>query len=435
MTQLNLFDSIKNYPQANDSLKNQNLSTNIFTNRYSIHRWYNFIAGFSPEFVSYCINAAQLTPNDIIIEPFSGLGTTLVEANFQNVYSIGFEANPFFHDISKAKLFPPSDTGQIKKIKDLLLSVSPYEHDLQKIWSQDALTFLNKLFSQENLRFLANALTVESNLDSQNIPIYRLIVSKVLEYTSLSQTDGIYKAPTSLKKAVNYLDAVSIVCHQIEIDIENIDHNFNRKAQLNYGSSENMSSVEDESCSLCVTSPPYLNNFDFAEMTRMELYFWRYANSWKDITEKVRRHLIVNTTTAPTDLKKNQELFSASFSPDFRIKYLQPLVEKLIYERKNRPGKKDYYLLVYPYFSQMQNVIRELRRILKPNSHLHLIIADAALYGIYIPTQEILSEIMKNNGFKINKIDNLRTRGERWILTKRTGSSKLGEYHIYAERI
>jgi DNA modification methylase len=435
MTQLNLFDSIKNSHQADDSLKNQNLSTNIFTNRYSIHRWYNFIAGFSPEFVSYCINAAQLTTNDIIIEPFSGLGTTLVEANFQNVYSIGFEANPFFHDISKAKLFPPSDIGQTKKIKDLLLSVSPYEDNLQEIWSQDALIFLNKLFSQDNLRFLANALTVESNLDSQNISIYRLIVSKVLEYTSLSQTDGIYKAPTSLKKVVNYLDAVSIVCHQIEIDIENIDQNFNRKAQLNYGSSENMSSVEDESCSLCVTSPPYLNNFDFAEMTRMELYFWRYANSWKDITEKVRRHLIVNTTTAPTDLKKNQEFFSASFSSDFRIKYLQPLIEQLIYERKNRPGKKDYYLLVYPYFSQMQNVIRELRRILKPNSHLHLIIADAALYGIYIPTQEILSEIMRNNGFKINKIDNLRTRGERWILTKRTGSSKLGEYHIYAERI
>jgi len=35
-----------------------------------------------------------------------------------------------------------------------------------------------------------------------------------------------------------------------------------------------MQAVAADSGSLIVTSPPYLNNFDFAEMARMYLYFW-----------------------------------------------------------------------------------------------------------------------------------------------------------------
>jgi len=83
----------------------------------------------------------------------------------------------------------------------------------------------------------------------------------------------------------------------------------------------------------------------------------------------------------------------------------------------------------------MQNVIQELHRTLRYGSHIHVIIADAALYGVYIPTQEIVSQLMKDNGFEIINVENMRKRGDRWLLKKRTGSSKLGEYHIYGKRI
>src|SRR5207253_1288413 len=36
-----------------------------------------------------------------------------------------------------------------------------------------------------------------------------------------------------------------------------------------------------------VSSPPYLNNFDYADATRLELYFWGVARSWRDMTERV----------------------------------------------------------------------------------------------------------------------------------------------------
>ena len=43
--------------------------------------------------------------------------------------------------------------------------------------------------------------------------------------------------------------------------------------------SQKMASVADQSIAVIVTSPPYLNNFDYAEMTRMYLYFWCLVDS------------------------------------------------------------------------------------------------------------------------------------------------------------
>ena len=175
-----------------------------------------------------------------------------------------------------------------------------------------------------------------------------------------AQTDGIYKAPATHKKSVPYYIALSKVCNEVREDVVAVGVGVHRDGVVHRMSAEGMAPVDDESCSLCITSPPYLNNFDFAEMTRMELYFWGYAGSWREITEKVRRRLIVNTTTAPTDLKRDQTRFSQTLTESFRA-FLQPIVTALGEQQKSRPGRKDYFLLVYPYFSQMQSVFRELR--------------------------------------------------------------------------
>lgn len=93
MKQLSLFE-------FENLLPKEKLPTNLTTNRHPIHKWYNFIAGFSPEFVSQCIQDANLKPEDIIIDPFAGLSTTLVQANSAGFPAVGFEVNPFFYDIS-----------------------------------------------------------------------------------------------------------------------------------------------------------------------------------------------------------------------------------------------------------------------------------------------------------------------------------------------
>jgi len=418
------------------SLSKTKLSTNLTTGHYPIHRWFNFIAGFSPEFVGQCLREAGLSSDDVLIDPFAGLSTALVQANFSGIPSIGFEAHPFFYDISRAKVYPPTKKRQIDDVEALCrLAVEPFAGNLTDVWTKDAIAYLTKLVPDPDLRSLARAVLLEDRVNSDAQPLYRLVISKVLELTACSQTDGVYKAPTTAKTSTRYHIALAKVCHEIRQDVEAIDGEVASLATIHHGSSERMNVVADQSCSLCVTSPPYLNNFDFAEMTRMELYFWRYAGSWGDITEKVRRNLIVNTTTAPTDLKRSQARFAHALSLQLRAR-LQPLVAALEQQRRIKPGKKDYYLLVYPYFAQMQSVIRELQRTLKPNSSLHMVVADAALYGVHIQTELLLAEVMRENGFQVLGIESLRVRGDRWRLTKRQGANgPLGEFHIHAQRI
>jgi DNA modification methylase len=425
MTQLRLFKDIP---------PKEKLSTNLTTHRYPLHRWFNFIAGFSPEFVSWCIEAADLQKNEVLIDPFAGLSTALAQANFDGVASVGFEAHPFFYDISLAKIFPPTQRQQVDAIQALALSgVEPYRGELTEIWTGDAAIFLGKLIPEPDLRLLASALLLENQLELPERPLYRLVLSKVLEYTAHAQTDGIYKAPTTQKVSTPYHLALQRACDEIREDMAALDGDYEQRAILYPMSSEAMTPLADESCSLCVTSPPYLNNFDFAEMTRMELYFWRYAGSWAEITERVRRRLIVNTTTAPTALKRDQARFSNMLSENF-CKNLRPLIEALREQQKVRAGKKDYHSLVYPYFAQMQSVIQELQRVLRPNSSLHMIVGDAALYGVYIQADMLLGQLLQENGFEILKIEKLRNRGDRWVLEKRQGGSKLGEFHIHARR-
>ena len=415
------------------------LPTNQTSNKYPVHRWMNFIAGFSPEFVSQCIRGSNVDSNSVLIDPFAGLSTSLVQASFEGLRSVGFEVHPFFADMSRAKLgrYTSDNLNELHSIKKSLRS---FEGEFNGIWSRDAVAFLVKLLPEDSLRMLASALLAELQVSYNLRPLYRLIFSRVLELTSFSLTDGIYKAPSSRKKTNSFEIAFAKVWLEICDDISLIasDSRVNGTerqslALLYEVSAESLTPLKDSSCSLCITSPPYLNNFDFCEMTRMQFYFWRYAESWNDISERIRRKQIINTTTVPADLKHGQSGYIGSLSPKFQAK-LEPLVFALKEQRTLRPGKKDYYALVYPYFSQMQSVIRELARVLKPNSLLHLVVADSALYGVHIETEQLLADLLNENGFKVKFIDKLRLRGERWRQDRRDGAGKpLGEFHVLAQ--
>jgi len=399
-----------------------------------VHRWYSFIAGFSPEFVSVCIHRAGGSSQDsLLLDPFAGCGTSLVEANLHGVTSIGFEPHPFFADMATAKLTFPTDQTQCDTIEGIATRAFEEPVNPEDVWETHALTFLRKLVPSSELPVFASACILEATVPSDLRLFYRMTISQVLERCCLSQTDGIYKAPSTSKRSDPFLYGLKAVLGQLRTDIGLLASNWTNRATLIRHTSEHMTEVPSDTCTLCVTSPPYLNNFDFAEMTRMELYFWRYAGDWRGITETVRRNLLVNTTTAPTDLKLAQKEFRALVPPT-SVSTLENTVSLLASRRSERAGKKDYHLLVFPYFGQLTTILRETFRVLKAGGELHLVVADSALYGIHIQTEAILAGIATAIGFAPITVQRLRSRGDRWVLHKRQGPpiGPLGEFHIEA---
>src|SRR5215467_15550667 len=76
-----------------------------------LHRWVPWIAGFSAQFVQDCfetfLNDRKKISRPVVLDPFAGVGTTLVQAMLNGFDSIGFEINPYAALGCRAKLNSP----------------------------------------------------------------------------------------------------------------------------------------------------------------------------------------------------------------------------------------------------------------------------------------------------------------------------------------
>lgn len=98
--QLNLFESNVDQPVAKIGFSDPNFASNKIK---PVHRWVPWIAGFSSEFVKAILDE-WLLDKAVVLDPFAGVGTTLVEAYFANHDVIGFEINPYAALATRVKL-------------------------------------------------------------------------------------------------------------------------------------------------------------------------------------------------------------------------------------------------------------------------------------------------------------------------------------------
>src|SRR5580658_7143058 len=75
--------------------------------QYPVHRWVPWVAGFSAQFVHDCLQT--YIPEERrnvawVLDPFAGVGTTLLEAYLHGYNVLGFEINPYAVLGTKAKL-------------------------------------------------------------------------------------------------------------------------------------------------------------------------------------------------------------------------------------------------------------------------------------------------------------------------------------------
>lgn len=79
----------------------------------AFHNWYRFVLSFPPHLVKYYLDKFNLDRDSLILDPFSGTGTTLVESKINNYYSVGIEANPITRFASETKLDWHIDVGEL----------------------------------------------------------------------------------------------------------------------------------------------------------------------------------------------------------------------------------------------------------------------------------------------------------------------------------
>ena len=184
---------------------------------------------------------------------------------------------------------------------------------------------------------------------------------------------------------------------------------------FNADSRDTKEHIPDRCVDHVFTSPPYLNNFDYADRTRLEMYFFGEAKNWRDITEHVRTKLI---TCATTQISREDPRYVLSkdlrkVCPDV-FEFLAQATAQLSRIRLTKGGKKSYDHLVSGYFNDMFLVISDVFRVLKPETKAVFVLGDSAPYGVHISTDELIGKIGVAIGFADCTIEVLRTRGEKW---------------------
>lgn len=102
-----------------------------------VHRLHPYKGKFIPQLVEYFIDnhiddfkqEAFFKKGDIILDPFSGSGTTLVQANELGIHSIGIDISRFNCMITDTKLLDYDLDSLSKKVKDINLAITKFATD------------------------------------------------------------------------------------------------------------------------------------------------------------------------------------------------------------------------------------------------------------------------------------------------------------------
>ena len=379
-----------------------------------VHRWFRYSAGFSAVWASSLIADEADSTGFCVFDPFAGSGTTLISAEQCGVKSIGIEPHPFVSKVARAKLAYRSSKEQYLQIARAVLSnakkkkpsLERYSLLIRKCYSNEALEQLDQI----------QAATNEIYDGSESTQLVWLTMISILRPTShVGTANWQYLLPKRRKAKVSepflaFKEMTDVIYQDMSLS-EGLS---GPKAVFNVDDARECKTIPDDSCNLVVTSPPYPNNYDYADATRLELAFLREIDRWGDLQEHVRKHLLRSCTQHVPDSAVNIEyvLDSNVLIP---IKdELQAVCNELGQVRLNRGGKKTYHNMIACYFLDLAMVWNSLRRVCKSPSKICFVIGDSAPYGVYVPVIEWFSKLATSSGFGSCSFEKIRDRNVKW---------------------
>jgi hypothetical protein len=165
---------------------------------------------------------------------------------------------------------------------------------------------------------------------------------------------------------------------------------------------------------LVVTSPPYANNYDYADATRLEMTFFGEVEGWGCLQNRVRQHLIHACTQHVAPLVKRTDQLVDDPTLAAIAAELRSVTGTLAAERQHHGGKKSYHTMIAAYFRDMAQVWAALRRVTAGGGRVCFVVGDSAPYGVYVPVDRWLGELAVAAGFKRFRFEKTRDRNVKW---------------------
>lgn len=389
-------------------------STGTFADnmRLPVHRWFRYSAGFSATWAQELIEARRPREGQIVLDPFAGSGTTLLAAQDAGVESVGVEAHAFVARVADAKLCRSTEPAALRDAAAALLAkarrgapvAAPADALLSRCYSADA---------------LGQLLALRQAWSGGDGPVDRLLwlaITAILrECSGVGTAQWQYVLPNKSKRTVRApFEAFVAKVDAMAADLSSCANL--PAACLIHGDARTVASQAGlaGTVGLVVTSPPYPNNFDYADATRLEMTFWGEIGRWGDLHSTVRRHLVTSCSQhSAADKLKLEELLELDGLAPIRDE-LSQVCRELAAVRETRGGRKTYHTMVAAYFRDLGQVWQALRTVCAEGSAVCFVIGDSAPYGVHVPVERWLGTLAVSAGFGRPTFDKLRDRNTKW---------------------
>jgi len=371
--------------------------------------WFRYPAGFSVEALDKAFQSIQSSNAGPVLDPFAGVGTVGTRARSLGRDFVGIEAHPLVARIARLKLNRPRSPKSLVRAAERVVERAVPEQ------ADDEAELVTRCFSEEvleELLGLRSAISVEK--EPWDAYLELALLSLLRDHASV-KVGWPYQLPGKPRqpRLANPRNRLLQLSRRMAEDLETSN---STEAWVTCGDSRKAAAwatARRREPTAMISSPPYLNNFDYADATRLELYFSKRVNSWAEMCDTVRSGMVIASTQQSKREEAERALAKLESVPDFHDQ-VRDLVEALCRERKKRPSGKHYDWMVSLYFRDLLDVLVNIKRCLPKGAPMVWVIGDSAPYGIYLDTPGLLNGLGEELGFRICKEERIRSRGKRW---------------------
>lgn len=393
----------------------------------SAHDWYRFVLSFPPHLVRQYLERFRVTSASIVLDPFCGTGTTVVECKKMGISALGIEGNPMAHFAGTVKT---DWSGNNRTLKEQAKSIAEKVYAVfadQNIEDEAFQRVIPEGLSLQSLPDELMALLLKDSISP--LPLHKALILRNMIHVHAFGQERDYLLLALGKTLVNNISNLhfgpevglgiiktdaSVVApwlanvNAMAEDIASLQEKRMTPSNIYLGDARRVKDIiAPNSIDAVITSPPYPNEKDYTRTTRLESVMLGFVQSKSDL-RKMKKGLVRSNTRGV--YKEDDDDSWITHLP--QIQHLADTIEHRRLELNKTSGFERMYARVTRlYFGGMARHLSELRTCLRPGAQLAYVVGDQASYfRIMIRTGTILAEIGKELGYNVVAIDLFRTR-------------------------
>ena len=392
--------------------------TFAYNRKRPIHRWVPWVAGYSADFVTDVLLKYLPKPGRLVLDPFAGVGTTLVETLLNGHRALGFEINPYAAFASRVKLSALDVDCEM-----LLNAVAAFQLEFDRriragyqVRSRPPSGFQTRaeFYSPQILHKVLVALDIIAELKQPQIKdIFALAFgSTMVTFSNYSYEPSLGRRVSAGKSEFEDYDVAGVILQKLNdiyVDVSSLDRPQPESRYQYQLIPQSCFTYEQHICpeevDIVITSPPYLNNYHYNRNTRPQVYWLDLVSRSQDLREIEESSFgkYWQTVRGGEDLELRSDIRSVSLRDTIEtIRRKNP--EKGVY------GGSGWANYAITYFNDCFRFAEMLNKVLKPGSSAIIVIGNSIIQGTMIPTDRYFAEVAQVVGLEIVGIDTPRSK-------------------------